>query len=59
MQVQIYYIFYEVQNKIEEIMKKRFDEVSARVLDELETRGISGYRMMKDKVMKSQASLTA
>lgn len=40
-------------------MKKRFDGVSARFLDELETRGISGYRMMKDKVMKSQASLTA
>ena len=40
-------------------MKKRFDGVSERFLDELETRGISGYRMMKDKVMKSQASLTA
>lgn len=39
-------------------MKKRFDRVSARFINELESKGISGYKLMKDGVIKSQASLT-
>lgn len=39
-------------------MEKRLDEVSERFLRELETKGISGYKLMKDGVIKSQSSLT-
>lgn len=59
MQLQIYYIFYKVQNKNDKIMKKRFNAVSERFIKELEAKRISGYKLMKDKVAKSQASLTA
>ena len=40
-------------------MGKRFNAVSERFIRELEAKRISGYRLMKDKVVKSQASLTA
>lgn len=40
-------------------MKKRFDEVSERFLRELETNDITGYKLMKDKVIRSQTSLSS
>ena len=59
MQLQIYYIFCVVQNKNDKIMKKRFDEVSERFLRELETNDVTGYKLMKDKVIRSQTSLSS
>ena len=52
-----YFIKYKIKN--DKIMGKRFNAVSERFIRELETKRISGYRLMKDKVVKSQASLTA
>lgn len=40
-------------------MKKSFDEVSERFLRELETNDITGYKLMKDKVIRSQTSLSS
>lgn len=39
-------------------MEKRLDEVSERFLRELETKGISGYKLMKDGVIGSQTTMT-
>lgn len=39
-------------------MEKRIDEVSKRFLRELETLGITGYKLKKDGIVKSQSTLT-
>lgn len=39
-------------------MEKRIDEVSKRFLRELETLGITGYKLKKDGIVRSQSTLT-
>lgn len=39
-------------------MEKRIDEVSKRFLRELETLGITGYKLKKDRIVRSQSTLT-
>ena len=39
-------------------MKEKFDDISVRFLEALKENEITGYKLMKDGVIKSQASLT-